>query len=316
MFRFFLFSLLLFPCFHGTASALTVDFVKDTEVTTPYITLLDIATLNEDSAIADALASKHIGNSPKPGVSIDISSRTIKEKLLRLLPQDTAISWKGASTITVHRQGITVDASAIQATINTFLLEMQSGQHDVSYSFTPREHPLPFVLPTGEMEIEIIPANPDLIGSRRITLIYTVDDKIVKNISIRGKLNATAMVAVLTQNVKRGSILEPGMVTLENKDLAKLRTPCMNLRNVIGKKVTRTLRKGRVLDISSIEFPPLIQKGEFVKIHIKHNGMHLSATGVSSMNGKQDQIIRVVNSRSRKTIFCKVTAPGIVEVQI
>jgi flagella basal body P-ring formation protein FlgA len=68
--------------------------------------------------------------------------------------------------------------------------------------------------------------------------------------------------------------------------------------------------------MSSIEIPPLIRKGQLVKIHINHNGMHLSASGISSMNGKQDQIIRVVNTVSKKMIYCKVSAPGIVEVQI
>jgi flagella basal body P-ring formation protein FlgA len=149
-----------------------------------------------------------------------------------------------------------------------------------------------------------------------MSLVYKVDDTIVKNISVRGKLKAMTPVAILTQNVKRGSILHPDMVQLQSKDLGKLRTPCTDLREVLGRRLTRSLRTGSVLDMSSIEIPPLIRKGQLVKILLNHNGMHLSATGISSMNGKQDQIIRVVNTVSKKMIYCKVSAPGIVEVQI
>ncbi len=316
MFRLFLFLPIFFFCFQATGFALTVSFNKEAEITNPYITLNDIAILSDDSVLATALGSKHIAVAPKAGATATITTQNVKEKLLRQLPGNITVQWSGSPTVLVQRKGITINPQDVQSTIDTFLLEKQDELPVADYSFIPRELPLPFVIPTGILETNIIPSDPKVIGSRRMSILYKIDGKVIKNISVRGKLTAMAPVAVLSQNVKRGSLLYPDMVNMQLRDLGKLRNPCTDLREVLGKKLTRTLRTGTVLDLSSIDFPPLVQKGQLVKILINQNGLHLSATGVASMEGKQDQIIRVMNTGSQKIIFCKVAAPGIVEVQI
>ena len=298
------------------ASALEISFSPEAEVNTPHVTLGDITSFNQESPLSLALATKHIAQAPKPGETISIDANTIKSTLLKSFPINEDIIWNGSKTVLVTRKGISITPAAIEQTIADYLEERNNDLPVAEYSFIARELPLPFVIPTGEIQIDIIPSDPNIIGSRRFSLVYRVDGRTVKNISVRGKLQALASVAILTQNVKRGAILRPEMVQLQTKDLSKLRDPCTDLRQILGKRLTRSLRSGSILNVSSIEFPPLIHKGQLVKILINHNGLHLTATGISSMNGKQDQIIRVMNSGSRKVIFCKVKSPGLVEVQI
>ncbi len=300
----------------GTASALTVRFVPVAEISDATITLGDVVNFDEETPLSAALGSKHLAPAPKPGQSVTLQSVLLKNKILNNFPGTGAIEWTGSEKVVVNRTGISIEAEDIQLAIDDYLQKRSDSLPAAEYSFVPRELPLPFFIPTGELEVEVIPADPKVIGSRRFSLVYKVDGKIVKNISVRGKLKAMAQVAILTQNVKRGEILHPDMVEMKTKDLSRLRTPCTNLREVLGKRLTRSLRTGSVLDMSSIDFPPLIVKGQLVKILINQNGMHLTATGIASMNGKQDQIIRVMNSGSRKIILCRVAAPGIVEVQI
>lgn len=316
MSRFFLlFSIICFIS-PSAASALEIKFSPVAEVKAAFITLGDIVEFNEETPLSQALATKQISTAPKAGKSITLESKQVKSSILNNYPIDEYIIWKGAKSIIVERQGTPVTSQDMEAAIANYLEERKDSLPQADYSFNVRELPLPFVIPLGELQITVIPADPNVIGSRRFSLIYKVDGKTVKNISLRGKLEALTPVAILTRNVKRGAILHPDMVQMQIKDLSQLRAPCTDLREVLGKKITRSLRSGTVLNNSSIDFPPLIHKGQLVKILINHNGMHLTATGVASMNGKQDQIIRVMNSGSRKTILCKVSAPGLVEVQI
>lgn len=300
----------------GTGFALTVTFIEEAEVISANIILDDVATFNEETPLSTALGSKHIAIAIKAGSSTTINNKSVIEKLLKQTPKSSNIKWEGASNTLVTRKGVSIGPQEVESAIADFLMEKRDELPIAEYSFIPRELPLPFMVPVGELKVDVIPADPQVIGSRRMSLVYKVDEKIVKNISVRGKLKAMAPVAILSQNVKRGSILNPDMVQLQIKDIGKLRAPCTDLREVLGKKLTRSLRNGAVLDLSSVDFPPVIQKGQLVKILINQNGMHLSATGISSMNGKQDQIIRVINTGSQKMIFCKVSSPGIVEVQI
>lgn len=316
MLKSFLLFTAFFLSFPFAAMALEITLSPTATVTTSSVYLGNVAKFSEKSPLTTALATKEIRISPKAGKSAIVSVEEIKTKLNNTLPPDSDIQWKGASTITVTRQGIIIDSDNIDASIAKYLEEKSVDLPEADYSFTPRERHIPFVIPTGELIVDVIPGTPKVLGSRRFSLIYKVDNKVVKNISIRGKLEAMAPVAVLTQNVKRGAILNPTMVQMQTKDLSKLRTPCTNLREVLGKKLTRSLRTGSILDLSSVDFPPLIHKGQLVKMIVSHNGMQLTATGIASMNGTQDQIIRVLNSGSHKEIFCRVAAPGLVEVQI
>ena len=47
---------------------------------------------------------------------------------------------------------------------------------------------------------------------------------------------------------------------------------------------------------------------------INHGSMHLSTVGIARNNGRQDQMIRVQNINSNKIVYCRVAAPGLVEV--
>ncbi len=309
----FLFLLFVLP---KSALALEVRFHKSIHIKTPFVTLGDIAGFNEESPLSTALATQRIGYAPLPGESVTLSSKQIINELSQKLDHTPDIIWNGSPSILVNREGVTVNAKQMEADIAAFFEAQQNQLPEADYLYIPQQLPLPFLVPTGDLEVEVIPSNPNILGSRRFTLIYKVDGKIVKNISIRGRIQAMGDVAVLTRNVKRNEIITPDMVKMETKDLARLKDPCMDLREIIGKKMTRRGRGGRVLSIDNVDFPPVVQKGQLVKILVNYKSMSLTATGIASSNGKQDQVIRVKNTRSQKIIFCKVAAPGIVEVQI
>lgn len=299
-----------------TVHGLQITSLPTVEVSNGFILLSDIVSFSEESPLATALGSRRITNAPPVGKSLTIQTKDVQKKLSRELNLESNLLWNGSVSTVISRKGVRLTAADLTNSIDTFLLEMQDSLPEAEYTFVPRQLPLPFDVPTGELEIRVIPSDPDIVGSKRFTLMYLVDGKTVKNISIRGKLKVMAPVAVLTRGVKRGAILHPDMIEMELRDLSTLRTPCTDLRMVLGKKLSKRLRSGSVLDVSYIEFPPVILKGQLVKMVVNNNGLQLTATGISYMNGKQDQIIRVKNIRSNKNVFCKVSSPGIVEVQI
>lgn len=299
-----------------TAYGLEITISPTAEVTEKVVRLGDVATFSEDSSMATALASQRLCNAPAVGSTLTIKAGIIQKKIQRSAGLKNEILWIGSPETIVTRASIQINADDMKETIEEYLIQQKDTLPPAEYSFIPRQLPIPFDIPTGELDIQIIPSNSDIIGSKRFSLIYKVNGSIVKNLSIRGKLKAMAPVAVMTQSVRKGSILHPQMVSMEMKDLSSLRTPCTNLRMVLGKRLTKRLRLGTVLDLSFIEFPPVIHKGQLVKMVVNHKGVQLVATGIASMNGKQDQIIRVRNTRSNKNVFCKVSSPGIVEVQI
>jgi flagella basal body P-ring formation protein FlgA len=60
----------------------------------------------------------------------------------------------------------------------------------------------------------------------------------------------------------------------------------------------------------------MVARGQMVKIVLISGALRVTATGIASMNGVKNQVIRVRNISSRKLLYCRVLAPGIVEVRL
>lgn len=297
-----------------SADAVDITFRDSATVTAHEIRLGDIARFSEESAMVQAMRTLVVGQSPAAGTSAFLRSVSIRDYLLgsQRLPAD--IYWQGASVITVKRQGVEIVSSDIMRRINDFIENEQDQLPEARYLFTPRAQVLPFVVPTGDLTCDVIPSNPAILGSTRFSLIFRVDGKVVKNMSVRGKLEALQNAVVSAKPIKRGTIIKREHLKHAIVDISELSSPGANADQLIGKKLKRTVRAGTVLSLANVEALPIVHRGERVKIIISTGPMLLTATGLAHNDGRKDQVIKVQNVRSRKILFCKVTAPGMVEV--
>jgi len=299
--------------------AFDIVFRSTATVSGPSVTLADIADFDTGSGqpeTANALAVQAVAASPDAGDTIALDTRTIIHKLGQGGTGTDDIQWGGAQTVTVSRQGVTITPKIVQKIIDGFLAEHGKELSGISCSFTPTDPPPPFTVPTGELGWEVIPSNPGIIGSTRFSLIGRINNQVVKNFSVRGTLKALAPVIVAASNLRRDDLITEAQIRLESMDISTLRAPCRQKDQVIGKKVLRAIKAGTAIELAHVDFPPVIQKGALVKILGRNNGLELTATGIAKTDGKEGEIIKVKNVSSEKEIFCRVTAPGLVEVQI
>jgi flagellar basal body P-ring formation protein FlgA len=314
-----IFSLLFALLFWGIAfpcHAFNVIFHPTATVSGPSVTLADIADLDNNSDLANTLSKQTVATSPDAGQKNVLDTSSIIHKLTKTISTPAEIKWLGTKTVTVERQGVNVTSHSIEEIISTYIAKHATSIPGAKYTFTPKDPPLPFLVPVGDLQWEVIPSTPEIIGSNRFSLIGRVNNQVVKNFSVLGNLEVLAPVAVAVANLRRDDIITETQVQMETQDISTIKDPCLQKDQVIGKKVLRSMKAGSVIDLASIEFPPMIKKGAFVKIFYQKNGLELTATGIAKTDGKQDQIIKVKNASSDKEIFCRVTAPGLVEVQI
>ena len=60
--------------------------------------------------------------------------------------------------------------------------------------------------------------------------------------------------------------------------------------------------------------PPLVRRGDIVKIVASSGPMIITATGMVKQQGCKGEMVRVVNTDSNRIITARVTGPGAVEV--
>lgn len=312
--RFFLCLLLLLAA--APAAALEITFKKETAVTTDFVTFGDVAEFDEDSRLAEALASKVIARSPDPGESMLLNSVNIQKEILRKTRLSRYTLWNGSSVVAVARKGQEVTTETLLGAIDDYLQRKKQSLPEAEIRFKPRSLPLPLMLPKGQLDIEVVSSNPSLLKSSGFSLILRVDGKVEENFSIQGDLQALAEVVVVTDSLSRGTILSPANTATAVRDLTEHTQPCTDLRSILGKRVKHSLRAQSVLSVTDVEIPPLVRRGQLVKIVLNRGNMHITATGIARSDGKHGEIIRVQNASSNKLIHCMVAAPGIVEVRI
>ncbi len=300
-------------------SAFDIVFRSAATVSGPSVTLADIADISTGTGqpeAVNALAVQAVAASPDAGEKVILDTRAIIHKLGRGGTGTDDIQWSGAQTVTVSRQGVTITPKIVQKIIDGFLTEHSKELSGVICSFTPTDPPPAFIVPTGELQWEVTPSNPSIIGSNRFSLIGRIDGQVIKNFSVRGTFKALAPVVVATVNLRRDDLISEDQIRMESMDISSLRAPCLQRDQVIGKKVLRAIKAGTTIELANVEFPPVVKKGALVKILAQKNGIELTATGIAKTDGKEGEIIKVKNISSEKEIFCRVTAPGLVEVQI
>ncbi len=215
---------------------------------------------------------------------------------------------------TTHAPGRVVDQPQMRQILNAYLAEKSALLPHVELRFKSMTLPKPYAVPAGRISHQVIPAKPGLIGSRRVTLMTRVDDRVVANNAIRVTLEALANVAVFTATLPRGTVLAAGDVDLRYQDITRLKEPVFSVAEVVGKRLKRSVRLGEPLQKKQVEFPPLIKRGERVVIQAKGHGLTLTAAGEAKQDGRPGESIRVINSQSHKEVICRVVAPGLVTV--
>lgn len=295
---------------------LEITISEKTTVEDKYVTLGNVADFSENSSLTKSLAGQVIAKSPKPGHQITLVSNNIIKTIYRKTSLSRNVIWKGSSTVTILREGQRITHDDIVAAVSMYIESRKKDLPKANISFLPGSLPIPFMVPKGKIDWEILPANPALLSTDRFSIILRVNDRVRKNFSIAGRIQAFAPIAVATTSLRRGEILTPANTAMVEKDIAQQKQPCFSLRKILGKRMKHAVKAGKPILASHIEHPPLVYKGQLVKIILHQGPLYLSATGIARMSGKENDMIRVQNTSSKKLIFGRVTAPGIVEVTI
>lgn len=276
------------------------------------ITLGMIADL---SPASQQLANKRIARAPAPAKAVVLKRGQI-EKILRQNSVDiSTLTWSGSKIVNVVGASQKITSDDIQQQIDGFLRDAEFRLPHIIFEFIPHSLPDTIILPIGSLQVDVIPAVKTIIGSRSFALIYRVDGKTIKNLAVRGRLSANGEIVVVQQPLRRGAIISNADVDLVTLDISKVRYPLFDLIDVVGKRVARSMRSGQIVERKNIEFPPVIKKGDFVRIIAQRGSMVITASGVAREDGRMNDVIRVQNSSSQKEVRGRVFGPSQVKVE-
>jgi flagellar basal body P-ring formation protein FlgA len=296
------------------AMALEIIFKENASVAESVVRLDDVAEIDKQSPLAQDLGQQVVAQAPPLGNSLTLDAGSIARQLRAKIGATAELNFSGAAAIKVKRSEQIIDNERIMAMISEFFATNKHRLPPAEISFTPSAPYLPFAIPEGELQVEVIPSNPNILSSSSFSLIFTVGGKVVKNMSVRGQLKAMAQIVVTSAPLRKGTVLQAQHLGQAAIDINDLLEPEYDAQRLLGMQLTRSLPNGSAILGHMVEEQPVVRRGQTVKMVIASGSLHLSASGLAHSDGKIDQLIKVQNLSSNKTIHGRVTGPGIVEV--
>ncbi len=151
----------------------------------------------------------------------------------------------------------------------------------------------------------------------RLTLKISCFDQKNWSLHVPLELKAYESVVVATQHILRGQIITAGNVAKEERDITRLNQGYFSKPAlVIGSIAKRSIASHRVILPQSLSTPKLVNKGESISIQAIGSGLSIKAMGVALTDGSLGDLIQVKNSKTRRIVEGRISAPGQITINL
>lgn len=306
--------LLLLFALTGSAFGLTLQLREQATVQGDTVTLGQVVV---PTAAMLELADLPLFQAPEAGRERLASAGEIQRAILLQRPElADNLSLQGPMTVRVLGGGQLLTAADLEGMLGSYLESQRGRLPRAQIRFRDLRLPAEIIVPKGRLSHQVIPSNPDILSSSRFSLILRVDGTVVKNLTLSGRLEALAPVAVTLGDLRRGATLGPQDLNMVVTDIVSLREPCFDLNELVGKRLKRSVRAGVPLDRSTVDFPPMVARGQVVTISVQTASLTLTARGEAQQAGQRGDTIRVRNLTSNRDVRGRIVGPGQVLVEM
>jgi flagellar basal body P-ring formation protein FlgA len=256
-----------------------------------------------------------LANSPSPGRTMILSSRYLIGALTAAVTDTTDIRFKVPETMSVHREAQVVGVDKMTEIFKQHVLQNGAWpEQDIHFERVRVGGPV--TLPPGDLSWEVKErGSTDYLGDVALVICFMVDGTMVRKVPLSGKVSLERPVVKTIRNIVAGQILEEQDLTVvkarlfdSGKDLL------MDTGEAAGKRALRSLDAGQMVERKMIENPPLVRKGERVRIEAAGRQIRVTALGRVLQDGRAGEQVKVMNLMSGKEIYATVIGAGAVAV--
>ncbi len=267
------------------------------------IFLKDIARIEAPSELRKRLGTIFVAHAPRPGRHKTLQRKWIETKIRskRWVPEDTAL--KIPESVGVGRASQVIEDEDLLRRYNDFITKRLRGRQA---DLRVRRFRVIGNGPVSEGNIRVelsSQADKDVAGQVSLNAIIRVNGKTERRVVLSGWVDRFEKVACTLRQLPRHSRITEDDVSLEKRNTARLpQDIARTLKDVVGKRLRRTVKAGGVLLANMVEEPPLIEKGDRVTVVAESPSLLVTVPGIAKGKGSLGDHIRVRNSMSKKEI--------------
>jgi len=168
----------------------------------------------------------------------------------------------------------------------------------------------------GKLHLEVEKlAGGARMGRRAFRVRLFINGQFIKTVSIVGEVKAQATVVTPVRWIKPKEVVVAEDVTAMIVDVPSLTHDfVLDPKDVIGKEVLRPLPPRRPIRKTVLDDPPIIRKGDRVRLEVRQGGLVVQTVGLAKATGKLGDTIPVKNQNSGREVVGRIMGSGLVEV--
>ncbi len=295
----------------------TVRVWEQAKVGSKMIRLGDISTIEgEDQLLVKKLKSIVLTRAPSPGEMREISAHYIEAKVRHNGINTSEVRLDIPKKIQVVIKTVEVSSQKIEKIVGQFIFEkMPWDPKQVSIKFSGTKD---ISLTAGKVTYEVVPRKKeDYLGNSNLLVVFMVGGREEKRIWVTAHIDVNQEVVVSTHPLKRHYIITKEDICLKKMNLKGLpKDVITNPFEVIGKRTRRTVDPDVPLRLNCLEVPPLVRRGDMVTIIVETEVLKITTQGVVTEDGGKGEMVRVINTGSRREVFARVINSRTVEIEL
>lgn len=303
-----------------TATGEKVNIEIKDKVTLPekQIILGDIAYVScNDLSLLERINNILIGNTPWPG-----NVRKIERDILiaRLVDEGIDlkdISYGSTTSALVSVESITIPGEYILRKAREYLLPklFQPEREIIIESDRPPKDKL---LPANEgiicLEVSQTDTHKDR-GNVQLVVRILLDEKLYLKVPVFFYIRVYEDIVTSNRKIERNGILTLDNMAINRVETTKLAgLTFVNKEDLLGKRAIRPILPNTPITLEIVDNPPVIKKGDFIKIFVQTGNLHVVTKGVAKEDGYLGKIIRIKNIDSNKELYGKVEDSSSVKI--
>jgi flagella basal body P-ring formation protein FlgA len=159
------------------------------------------------------------------------------------------------------------------------------------------------------------PSNTRYLGHTPLEVVFQGETS-QKRIWVSAYLEVLHPVVVIKKPMVRHQIIMQDDVCLEKRDLAKVPPGAITeVNEAVGLRLKRTVGVGTVLRGTMMDKPPLVNRGDVVKLLIETESLRITTLGRVDERGGLGDTVRVINLDSKRRVYGRVVDGRTVRVR-
>lgn len=213
------------------------------------------------------------------------------------------------------QDGHLVEAERVMGILEDFLknnLEKQNRSVKVSEIRGFKK----FSLPAGHLSWEIkVPERFFQGGNLPVSITFYLNGRKAQEVYFQAQIEIYAWVVVTKNYLPKHQVIKESDVHLVYRNINKYPADVLSeIKEVIGKRTSLHINAWEVLRKSMVEVPPVVKRGDLVTLLAENEGFRITTMGEVKEEGRQGEIVKVLNISSRKEIFGRVLDGQTVQV--